>query len=84
MNSRIIIRYKSAHSRKMKVAVLVEEGVRRMRNNSRRLDDEVSRKVMALWSRKLRRSGYPPTVRHEVIRTACEKWQKMCEGKMKV
>ena len=77
--SKMVIPYKSAHSRKMKMAVLVEEGVRRLRNNSRGLDGEVSRKVMALWSLKLRRSGYPETVRHEVIKTASERWQKMCE-----
>ena len=70
---------KSAHSKKMKMAVLVEEGLRRLRNTSRGLDAEKSRKVMANWSRKLRRSGYPATVRHEVIKTACEKWEKMCE-----
>ena len=34
---------------------------------------------MAIWSRKLKRIGYPATVRHEVIKTACEKWEKMCD-----
>ena len=34
---------------------------------------------MERWSRKLRRSGYPATVRHQVIKTALEKWDKMCE-----
>ena len=77
--SKMVIKYMSAHSRKMKMVVLVEEGVRRMRNASRGLDAEVTRRVMAEWSRKLRRSGYPETVRHEVIRMADEKWQKMCE-----
>ena len=33
---------------------------------------------MEQWARKLRRSGYPETVRHQVIKTACEKWDKMC------
>ena len=75
----MVIPYKSAHSKKMKMAVLVEEGLRRFRNTSRRLDSEKSRKVMANWSRKLKRSGYPVTVRHEVIKTASEKWVKMCE-----
>ena len=77
--SKMVIPHKSAHSRKMKMSVLVEEGLRRLRNNSRGLDVETSRKVMALWSRKLQRSGYPVTVRHEVIRTAYERWEKMCE-----
>ena len=77
--SKMVIPYKSAHSKKMKMAVMVEEGLRRLRNTSRRLDSEKSRKVMANWSRKLRRSGYPVTVRHEVIKTASEKWLRMCE-----
>ena len=34
---------------------------------------------MAKWSNKLRRSGFPPTVGYQVIRTALEKWDKMCE-----
>ena len=77
--SKFVIPYKSAHSKKMKMAVLVEEGVRRLRNASRGLEWERSRVVMERWSRKLRRSGYPATVRHQVIKTALEKWDKMCE-----
>ena len=42
-----VIPYQSAHSKKMKMSVLVEEGLRRLRNCSRGLDPEVSRKVMA-------------------------------------
>ena len=33
--SEIVIPFNSAHSRKMKMSVLVEEGVRRLRNHSR-------------------------------------------------
>ena len=69
-----VIPFKSAHSRKMKMSVLVEEGLRRLRNNSRGMEWEISRKVMEKWSHKLRRSGYPESVRHEVIKTACEKY----------
>ena len=61
------------------MSVLVEEGIRRLRNNSRGLAWEKSRSVMEKWSHKLRRSGYPETMRHEVIKTACEKFDKMCE-----
>ena len=75
----MVIPYQSAHSRKMKLTVLVEEGVRRLRNHSRGMDWENSRSVMELWSHKLRRSGYPGTIRHEVIKTACEKWDRMCK-----
>ena len=63
----------------MKMAVLVEEGLRRLRNASQGLDWEVSRKVMEAWSQKLRRSGYPATVRHQVIKTSINKWEKMCK-----
>ena len=37
-----------------------------------------SRKVMEDWSRKLRRSGYPATMRHEVIKAALDRYKKMC------
>ena len=77
--SKFVIPYSSAHSRKMKMGVLVEEGLRRLRNCSRGLDWEVSRKVMTKWSMKLRRSGYPATIRHQVIKTAGERWDRMCQ-----
>ena len=73
-----MIPYTSAHSRKMKMAVLVEEGLRRLRNHTRGLEWERSRKVMEDWSRKLRRSGYPATMRHEVIKAAVDRYKKMC------
>ena len=73
-----MIPYTSAHSRKMKMSVLVEEGLRRLRNHTRGLEWERSRKVMEDWSRKLRRSGYPATMRHEVIKAAVDRYEKMC------
>ena len=45
----------------MKLSVMVEEGMRRLRNNSRVLDWESRRRVMESWSRKLQGSGYPAT-----------------------
>ena len=77
--AKMVIPFSSAHSRKMKMAVLVEEGVRRLRNTARGLDEEKRRSVMEKWSKKLRRSGYPATWRHEVIKAAYEKFDKMCE-----
>ena len=53
--AKMVIPFQSAHSRKMKMAVLVEEGVRRLRNTARGLDEEKRRSVMEKWSRKLRR-----------------------------
>ena len=77
--SEIVIPFNSAHSRKMKMSVLVEEGVRRLRNHSRGMEWERSRQVMEDWSRRLRRSGYPATMRHEVIKSAVERYDKLCK-----
>ena len=60
--SRMVIPHKSAHSRKMKMAVLVKKGIPRLRNHSRGQEWECNRKVMESWSHKLRRIGYPATV----------------------
>ena len=62
----------------MKMSVLVEEGVRRMRNCSRNLKPEVVIGVMGRWAEKLRRSGYPHTTRHQVIKAAVNKFEQMC------
>ena len=69
----------SAHNNRMKMSVLVEEGVRRMRNCSRNLEPEVVNGVMGKWAEKLRRSGYPQTTRHQVIKTAVQKFENMCK-----
>ena len=50
----------SAHSKKMKMLVMVEEGLRRLRNCSRGLDSGVRKRVMERWARKLRRMGTQP------------------------
>ena len=76
---RLVIPEKSAHSWKMKVAVMVEEGLRRLRNHSRGLDWETSRKCMVKWALKLKRSGYSETFRHQVIKAFLDKWRKMCK-----
>ena len=74
----VVIPFTSAHSRKMKMSIMVEEGVRRLRNGARGLDWERSRSVMELWSRKLRRSGYPATMRHEMIGASVRRFEEMC------
>ena len=63
----------------MKKSVLAEEGLRRMRNCARGLDGQVVRTVMGRWAKKLRRSGYPQSVRHQVIKEALDKYKRMCE-----
>ena len=42
------------------------------------VEPQISRAVMTKWSMKLRRSGYPASVRHQVVKTAMERWEKMC------
>ena len=75
----MVIPYTSANSRKIKMSIMVEGGVQRLRNAARGLDWERSRSVMERWSRKLRRSGYPATLRHEMIGASMRKYEKMCE-----
>ena len=52
--------------------------MRRLRNHTRGLEWEKSRQVMENWCRKLRKSGYPETMRHEVIKAAVDRFEKMC------
>ena len=54
----------SAHS-KMKLWVLVEEGLRRLGNCSQGMAAEVRQGIMGRWARKLKRSRYPEMVRHQ-------------------
>ena len=73
----LVIPHKSAT--RMKLAVMVEEGVRRLRNHSRGLDWEKSRVCMQKFAMKLRRNGYPQSFRHQVIQSALERWRRMCK-----
>ena len=79
MACKFVIPYGSAHSKKMKLSVMVEEGVRRLRNHYRGMEWERKRKVTEEWSRKLWRSGYPHSFRHQVIKSAVRKWEDMCK-----
>ena len=76
--SKFVIPEKSAHSKQMKMAVLVEEGLRRMRNCSRGMEWSDRRVVMVEWAKKLRRNGYSATIRHQVVKEAILKYEKMC------
>ena len=79
--AKVVIPKVLAHSKRMRMSVLVEEGVRRMRNCSKRLGNEgwpVRVGILEKWCMKLRRSGYPVTMRHQVIKAAIDRWEKMC------
>ena len=47
----------SAHSKQQKFSVMVDEGLRRLTNNSQGLEREVRRRCMEEWARKLKMSG---------------------------
>ena len=70
-SAKLVISFRSVHSRNMKMSVLVEERLMRLRHDSRGMEWEKSRVVMEQWAQELRRSGYPETVRHEVIQKNC-------------
>ena len=54
----MVIPFTSAHSRQMRLSIIVEEGVRRLRNGARGLDSvERNRAVMELEAEKERISG---------------------------
>ena len=59
--------------------LMVEEGLRRMRNCSRGMEWQERRQIMEEWARKLKRSGYPVSVRHQVVTEALRKYEKMCK-----
>ena len=44
---------------------------------------KVRKDIMESWARKLRRSGYPCTVRHQVIKEAIEKMKGFVEMRMR-
>ena len=63
----------------MKLTVIVEEGVGRLRNHSRVLEWEASRRCMEEFAMKFKkRSGYPPTIRHQVVESTPRRWRRMC------
>ena len=76
--SKFVIPNGSAHSKQGKLSVLVEEGLRRLRNCSKEVEEGVRVEIMTKWANKLRRSGYPPTVRHQVIKESIFKYERMC------
>ena len=75
--SKFVISEMSAHSKQMKMSVLVEEGMRRMKTVPKGWIRR--RGIIEEWARKLRRSGYPATVRHQVVKEALTKYEKMCK-----
>ena len=56
---------------------MVEGGVRRLRNHSTGLESQEVKKCMVKWAKKLRRSGYPVSFRHQVITASLGRFRRL-------
>ena len=77
MSSKFTIPIQSAHSWKMKMAVLHREAVRRMLNMDKDHSWEEVTSVLNKYSRKLERSGYSSSTRADIIRSAIQTYKRM-------
>ena len=77
MSSKFTIPVQSAHSWKMKMAVLHREAVRRMLNMDKLHSWEEVTATLNKYSKKLERSGYSANVRADVIRSSIQTYWKM-------
>ena len=77
MNSKFTIPVQSAHSWKMKMAVLHREGVRRLLNMDRLHSWEEVVGTMNKYSKKLQRSGYSSIPRADIIKAAIQTYRRM-------
>ena len=77
MNSKFTIPVQSAHSWKMKMAVLHREGVRRLLNMDRLHPWSEVVETLNNYSKKLERSGYSASTRADVLRASIQTYRKM-------
>ena len=77
MSSKFTIPVQSAHSWRMKMAVLHREAVRRMLNMDKLHSWQEVTATLNIFSKKLERSGYPASVRADVVRSAIQTYWKM-------
>ena len=77
MNSKFTIPVQSAHSWKMKMAVLHREGVRRLLNMDKLHSWDENVAVMNQYSKKLERSGYSSNTRADVIKASIQTYKRM-------
>jgi hypothetical protein len=82
VSCKLVIPASSAHSKKTKIAVMVEEGVRRLRNHSQGMESQATKKCLVKWAKKLRRSGYPVTFRHQVITAAVGRFRRLVQDEV--
>ena len=72
----------SPQSKKTKIAVIVEEGIRRLRNHSQGLESQATKKCLVKWARKLRQSGSPVYFTHQVIIAAIGRFQRLVQDEV--
>ena len=77
-NSRVIL-VNSALSFSKKRTILTQEGLRRLRNTKKELGTEVQKKYLDLFMLKLRRSGYSPKFREEILNSIYKAYKTMVE-----
>ena len=78
-NDRVILA-NSAMPHNVKMANLVNEAIRRLRNTSRSLPWEVKAKIITRFSNDLRMSGYNQQFREKVIQSAITGFTRQCEA----
>ena len=67
----------TVHSRKTKIAVMGEEGVRRLRINSSGMESQAFKKSMVRWAKKLSSCRYPASFQHQVITAAVGRYRRL-------
>ena len=84
MASKTNNRYKGGIAEGSKIATGVQETLRRLKNTSRDLPDHVCEEILLEYMQELRESGYPLSVREEIINSAitgyCRIWELECLG----
>ena len=73
----LVILASSALSFKKKRTILTQEGLRRLRNTKMELGPEVQKKYLSLFMLKLKKSGYTPKFRKDVLNSILKAYTKM-------
>ena len=77
VSSRLVIPKTSAHSERMKFNVMVNETKRIIRNCSEELEWNIVASHLSYFMRRLQFSGYDKKFRHQVIKRALNKYDKI-------
>ena len=79
MASKANNRYKGGISEGSKIATGVQETLRRLKNTSRDLPDQVCEEILLEYMQELRESGYPLSVREEIVNSAITGYSRIWE-----